>query len=353
MNFSKISKDHIISHNSTAREALKMLEQLPDNDIRTLFVVDSSRMVGTLTDGDIRRGLLEDREISEAVALYMNRNFKRLRRGDIDPEILKKFRSSDIYFLPILNDSDEVVDVINLKTHLTVIPAAALIMAGGRGERLRPLTDSVPKPMLKVGEKPIIEINIDRLIKFGIKRFYISIKYLGDQIKDYFGDGSSKGVKISYIEEEIAMGTLGASSRINDLDFGQLLVMNSDILTNIDFEDFYSYFQRNKALMCAASIPYNVKVPYGIMEMDSDNCVTGLVEKPTYTYYANAGIYMIRKELLGRIPASTMYNATDLMQTLIDDNDKLVHYPILQYWLDIGRHQDYLKAQEDFKHINF
>lgn len=346
-------KEHLIQVTETARHALKILDQLPDNEIRTLLVLEGTKMVGTLTDGDIRRGLLSDREISENVSLYMNRNFKSLKNKDINPEALRKFRDRDIWFLPVLNEAGEVDQVINLRSIRTVIPTVALIMAGGRGERLRPLTDTLPKPMLKVHDRPIIEINIDRLIQFGVKHFYISIKYLGEKIVEHFGDGSSRGVKIEYLREEEPLGTLGACSLIREIEHDQLLVMNSDILTNIDFEDFFNYFKAKDALMCAASIPYNVNIPYGIMKMNEDDCVTGLVEKPTYTYYANAGIYMIHKELLQRIPYNTLYNATDLMQSLIDNCERLVHYPILQYWLDIGKYEDYFRAQQEYKHIHF
>jgi dTDP-glucose pyrophosphorylase/predicted transcriptional regulator len=346
-------KSHYIPITATAREALKILDQLPDNEIRTLFVLDGSKLVGTLTDGDIRRGLLVDREISENISLYMNKNFKSLQKNNVTPEILANFRKQEIWFLPVLNENNEVESIVNLKTTRTIIPAAALIMAGGRGERLRPLTDSLPKPMLKVGDKPIIEWNIDRLRQYGVKKFYISVKYLGEKIIDYFGDGGSKNISIEYIHEEEPLGTLGACSLIKNLGYDQLLVMNSDLLTNIDFEDFYNYYQAKNALMCMASIPYNVNIPYGVMKMDDKDCVTGLVEKPTYTYYANAGIYLLHKDLIAKIPKDVVYNATDLMQQLIDECERLVHYPILQYWLDIGKYEDYIRAQQDHKHINF
>lgn len=346
-------QSHYIPITATAREALKMLDQLPDTEIRALFVLDGNKLAGTLTDGDIRRGLLVDREISENVSLYMNRNFRSLRKGNITPDVLAHYRKQEIWFLPVLNENNEVEGVVNLKTIRTIIPAAALIMAGGRGERLRPLTDSLPKPMLKVGDKPIIEWNIDRLIQYGVNKFYISVKYLSEKIIEYFGNGSSKNVSIEYIHEEEPLGTLGACSMIGDLAYDQLLVMNSDLLTNIDFEDFFNYYQSRNALMCTASIPYNVNIPYGVMRMDEKDRVTGLVEKPTYTYYANAGIYLLHKDLIARIPKGIHYNATDLMQQLIDECERLVHYPILQYWLDIGKYEDYIRAQQDYKHINF
>ena len=346
-------KKHIISVKATAREALQLLDLIPETESRTLFVLNGKKLEGTLTDGDIRRGLLKDKEISDDVSQYMNQTYKSLLKNEANPDVMTKFRKQEVWLLPILNSNSEIEEIIDLKTIRTVIPAAALIMAGGRGERLRPLTDTLPKPMLIVGNKPIIEINIDRLISFGIKHFYISVRYLSEKIIDYLGDGSSKNVIIKYLREEEPLGTLGACSLIDDLEYNQLLVMNSDILTNINFEDFYSYFKSRQAVMCTASIPYNVQVPYGIMQLDGADFVTALIEKPTYTYYANAGIYFLQKDILTLIPNGVVFNATDLMDQLIKTRQKLVQYPILQYWLDIGKYDDYIRAQQDFSRINF
>ena len=346
-------KKHFIPFSSSVREALEILDRLPENEIRVLFVLDGNKMIGTLTDGDIRRGLLQDREISENVSLYMNKNFKSFRSDEVNPENIARYRKLDLWFLPVLNEKSEIERVIDLKSLRTVIPAAALIMAGGRGERLRPLTDILPKPMLKVGDKPIIETNIDRLINFGITKFYISIRYLGEKIKEYLGDGSFKNIFIEYLHEDNSLGTIGSCTLIKNLEYDHLLVMNSDILTNMDYEDFFNYYKSTRAVMCTASVPYNVIIPYGIMNMNEKDFVTSLVEKPTYTYYANAGIYFLNKNLIKKIPKGVVYNATDLMQQLIDNNEKLVQYPILQYWLDIGKLEDFTKAQEDIKHLNF
>lgn len=346
-------KNHFIHVNATAREALQKLDILPETESRTLFVLNEKVLVGTLTDGDIRRGLLQDKEISDSVAVYMNRRYKCLYNSDVKPEVLAKYREQEIWLLPVISEKNEVQEIIDLKSVRTVLPAAALIMAGGRGERLRPLTDTLPKPMLTVGEKPILEINIDRLIQYGICKFYISVRYLSDKIIEHFGDGSSKNISIEYIKEEEPLGTIGACTKIDDLGYEQLLVINSDILTNIDYEDFYNYYKASNALMCTASVPYKLQIPYGIMQTNETDSVTALVEKPTYTYYANAGIYFLDRSLLGSIPKHCVYNATDLMQCLIDQKRKLVHYPILQYWLDIGKYEDYIRAQEEIKHLKF
>lgn len=346
-------KDHLIAVTASGREALQCLDSLPETRSRALFVIDSNKLVGTLTYGDIRRGLLKNKEISDSVTHYMNVDFKSLLKDDINPLLLKEYRKKEYWLLPVLDSCGQIVDVIDLKYKLSVIPAAALIMAGGRGERLKPLTDALPKPMLLVGGKPIIETNIDRLIKFGIKKIYISVGYLAEKIIEYFGDGSNKGIEIEYIREKEPLGTLGACCMIEDLEYDQLIVMNSDVLTNIDFEDLYNHYRSKAALMCVASIPYHVKIPYGIMQSNEEQLVDALIEKPSYTYYANAGIYVLHKDLVMSIPKKRFYNATDLMQQLIDNKQKLVHYPILEYWLDIGKYEDFIRAQQDYKHINF
>ena len=226
-------------------------------------------------------------------------------------------------------------------------------MAGGKGERLRPLTETVPKPMLHVGNKPIIEHNIDRLIQFGVREIYISINYLGDQIKHYFGDGSSKGISIRYVEETEPLGTIGALSLIPEFEEETIFLINSDLLTNIDLEQFYTNHHDAGANMSVASIPYRVQVPYAVLEAQEER-VLGFVEKPGYNYHVSAGMYLIARDALKQwLPKKGFYNATDFMEKLIAEQGKLIHYPHTGYWLDIGKYADYIKAQEDIKYIRF
>ncbi len=348
------SQQHIVIVHQEARVALRCLDSLPDRVSRTLFVVnDSNQLVGSLTDGDIRRGLLNGLEISYPIEAFMNVNFKTLKASDQNLDLIKAYRKAEIQLVPLIDDESHLLEVLDLKKTRTLIPVAALIMAGGRGERLRPLTDSQPKPMLKVGDKPIIEHNVDRLISYGIKEIYISVKYLKEQIMDFFGDGSCKGVNIHYIEETEALGTLGALSLIDELPYEDLLVMNSDILTNIDFEDFYQSFKDHNASMALASIPYQVKVPYAVLDT-VDHRVVAFKEKPNYTYYSNGGIYLLKVELKSLLQKGSYFNATDMMDLLITKKQySLMHYPLLSYWLDIGKYEDFTKAQEDIKHLNF
>lgn len=347
-------QEHIIRKDEKARAALKVLDELPNNVSRTIFVIDeNNKLVGSLTDGDIRRGLLNGLEISYNVEVFMNTQFKFLYEKGKNVDLIEAYRKAGITLIPLLNDQHVLLQILDLKKTKTILPFAAFIVAGGRGERLRPFTDVVPKPMLKIGEKPILEYNIDHLITYGVSEFYISVKYLKEQIMDYFGDGSGKGVNITYIEENEPLGTLGALALIDNIKHEDILVMNSDLLTNIDFGDFYSFYQKNGATMALASVPYTVKIPYAVLEIKGQE-VASFKEKPTYTYYSNSGIYLLKFALKKFVFKDKFFNATDMMdKVILEDDCSLVHYPILDYWLDIGKSEDYAKAQNDIKHLKF
>jgi dTDP-glucose pyrophosphorylase len=343
--------EYIIECHLNGRSALQKLEALSNKESRTLFVLaGGKKLVGTITDGDIRRGLLAGREISEGIDSFMNRDFKFILEGEVKTEVIRHFKGINIQLLPILTPEKELLKILDLKNARSVIPASALIMAGGKGERLRPLTDTMPKPMLNIGGKPILEHTIDRLISFGITKIFISVNYLKEKIMDYFGNGSMKGVEIVYIVESAPLGTIGAMSLIEEIQHEDILVLNSDILTDIDLEDFFLFYKEHGAAMAVASIPYNVNVPYAVLETN-DHVIQAFKEKPSFTYYSNAGIYFLNSVLKDRIVKDKFFNATDLMDELIGSGKKLVHYPVRGYWLDIGRYQDYIKGQEDIKHL--
>jgi NDP-sugar pyrophosphorylase family protein len=225
-------------------------------------------------------------------------------------------------------------------------------MAGGRGERLRPLTDSAPKPLLMVGEKPIIEHNIDRLSNYGIDDIWISVRYLGEQLVDYLKDGSKKAIRINYLWEKDALGTAGALGLVNDFIHEHVLMMNSDLLTNIDFEEMFLFMEREQADFVVACVPYTVNIPYAVMQVENKQ-VTGFKEKPTYTHYSNAGIYLMKRDVVEFVKKNQPYDATDLMEDLIKAKKKVVAFPLIGYWLDIGKHEDYKKAQMDINSIKF
>lgn len=215
-----------------------------------------------------------------------------------------------------------------------------------------PLTQDTPKPLLRVGDKAIIEHNISRLAEFGIDDFWISINYLGELIEKEIGNGHNINIDIKYVNEEKPLGTIGAVSLIQNFNHDNILITNSDLLTNLDYESFFLDFLKNDADFSVATIPYNVSIPYAIIE-NNGNRILDFHEKPTYSYYANAGIYLMKKKLCSKIPNNAFYNATDLLQNLIKENFKVISYPLRGYWLDIGNHEDYKKAQDDLNYIKF
>jgi dTDP-glucose pyrophosphorylase len=329
-------------------EALKILSD--EKSHQTLFVVDENeKLIGTVTDGDIRRGLIKGLNLDSAIHLFCKQHFSYINEK-IDVSYIHDLRKEGIKVLPKLNDAGQIERVYDLIRLKSILPIHAVIMAGGRGERLRPLTDTTPKSMLLLGDKPILEHNIDSLISYGVENITISVRYLSDQIVKYFGDGSNKGISIKYIKEDEPLGTIGCLSQINNIDHDALLILNSDVFTNIDFEDFYLTFERANAAMAVASIPYSVDIPYAIMEL-KDSLITSLKEKPKNTYYANAGIYLIKKETVEFIPKDTFFNATDLIESIIFHKGKIIHSPITGFWIDIGKHDDYNKAKEIMRHL--
>ncbi len=350
MNPAELQKQ-FIDEKETVKVALLMLNEIPDT--LTLFALnDDKQLVGTLTDGDVRRGLLSGLTLDTPVSEFMFRQYRFIRKNEFDLHDIENFRKRLIKLVPLLDDQKRVIKIINLNKQRSVLPLDVVIMAGGRGERLRPLTDTIPKPLLKIGDKPILEHNIDRLIDFGLDDFHIAVKYLGEQIETYFGDGSSKSINIDYIRETAPMGTIGAISLIEGFSSEHVLIINSDILTNIDYEDFYKNFIEEDAVMAVASIPYKVNMPFAVLET-SGSRILSFREKPVYTHYTNAGIYIVKRELLHMIPAGQHYHATELMDAVLAQGQKLIHYPILGYWMDIGRIEDFEKAQQEIKHIKF
>ena len=341
---------HIIQFNASVKEALVKLDYLASDAI--LFLVDKEKkLIGSLTDGDIRRGLIKGINLQAPIKEFIQPNPSFVFEDEDVVEKLELYKSKFYKVVPVLNRNNQIVDIINFKYISTILPLDAVVMAGGKGMRLRPLTENTPKPLLKIGEKPIMEHNIDRLSKVGVKNIHISVNYLGEQIEEYFQDGSNKNLNINYIWEDKPMGTIGSVKLVNEFKYDEILVMNSDSLTNIDFLDFYKSFKKSGADMAVAAIPYNINVPYAVLEINDKQEVLSLKEKPKYTYFSNAGIYIMKTEVLSMIPKGEFFDITDLMEKIIEMNYKLVTYPINGYWIDIGKHEDLKKAQNDIKHV--
>lgn len=343
-------RDHLILSGSIIKDALLQLTRLGIDVI--LFVVDENeRLIGSITDGDIRRGLIKGISIEQPVSAIIQPHPRFIIKGRIDIQEIIAYREQSFRIIPVVKDNGVVIDIINFRQNLSYLPIDVVIMAGGLGQRLQPLTASTPKPMLHVGTKPIIEHNIDRLILFGIYDIWVSVRYLAEQIENYFGDGQKKGVNIKYVHENEPLGTIGGISIIRDFQHDYILVTNSDILTNIDYEQFFLYFLKHDADLAIVSIPFQVKIPYAVLETEENN-VTNFEEKPTYTYQCNGGIYLMKKSVLNYLQFNTFFNSTDLIELLIKNDRKVISYPFSGYWMDIGNHNDFEKAQVDIKSIN-
>lgn len=344
-----MSERFIIKDSASIREALVALDG-NTHDSQTLFVINEQDvMVGTLTDGDIRRGLINGAGLQSRICEIMHRNFKFVRKGEDLTEALKKFRSRLIYFVPVLDNEGHIVDVCNLIKYHTVLPIDAVLMAGGKGERLRPLTEKTPKPLLPVGGKAIIDHNVDRLINYGVKHISVTVNYLGEQLEEHYREPRA-GVQVQTVREPKFLGTIGSIRFVPKFYNDTVLVMNSDLFTNINYEDFYLHFKEHDADMSVAAVPYDVDIPLGILNLDGRN-ITGLSEKPHFGYYANAGIYLIRRSALDLIPEDKMFHSTDLIEVLIAEGRKVIRFPINGTWIDIGSPQEYRRANDLVKYM--
>lgn len=343
--------EHLILLNNTIQNALIQLNGLGKDAI--LMVVDEAgKLVGSITDGDVRRGLIKGITINQQISNIIQPHPRFIRKEEYDIRKIIEFRDSNFRVIPVLDRNDKVIRIINFREMFSYLPVDAVIMAGGLGQRLLPLTATTPKPLLKVGGKPIIDHNISRLISFGVDNLWISVKYLGEQISDYFGNGESRKVKIDYVWEDQPLGTIGAVSKIKDFKHDYVLVSNSDLLTNLDYEQFFLDFLNQDADMSVLTIPYHVNVPYAVLEVNN-KIVSSFKEKPLYTYYSNGGIYLIKRSILGLIPENSRFDATDLLEKLINEGYKVTSFPLSGYWLDIGSPEDFSKAQVDINNIKF
>lgn len=342
-------KRHIIRESVCLKEALAKLNSLRGSSM-TLFVVDAqNKMVGSLTDGDIRRALIAGANVMTPIEDVMHKSFEAIYdRADITR--IKKLRESKIVLVPFLDSNNRIIDIIDLSVQKSVLPVDAVLMAGGKGERLRPLTLETPKPLLSIGEKAIIDRNVERLVEFGVKNISVTVNYLKDKLISHF-EQPVKGVKVDCVAEKKFLGTIGSLALVGEFHNDSILVMNSDLLTDINFEDFYLHFKEHDAMMSAAAIPYTISVPYGIFDLDGRN-IKGVSEKPVYNYYANAGIYLLKKQALKYIPQDIVFNATDLIDALVADNETVIRFPLTSLWIDIGTPEEYLKAKDLIKHLD-
>lgn len=337
---------NIIDERASLREVIGRLNGLSGSSL-TLFVVDESgRMCGTITDGDVRRALLADLTLESSAAQAANRSFRALH-GPVCGESVKAlrvFRQLGITLVPRLDDDGRITEIIDLKATPVRLPVSALLMAGGKGERLRPLTLDCPKPLLEIEGKAIIDYNIEALAAAGVNDITVATRYLAEQIEQHF-EKPVAGVCVKCIREDIPLGTIGAASLMERSDEGSTIVMNSDLITSVSFEEMYLKHYHSDADITIGVVPYQVAVPFAILSLDGEQ-VTGLKEKPTFSYYANAGIYMIKNATLNTVVPGQRTDATDLIESTIATGGKVVYYPIKGTWIDVGSPADFRQAAE-------
>lgn len=331
--------------------ALGLLCEKKGTDPLVLFVMNGEQqIVGTLTDGDVRRSLVAGATLESPVSEVAHRNFKYLKEDEADIELLHECKRLGVELLPVVDADMHIVDIVNFKQQKSLLPLDAVLMAGGKGVRLRPLTEKTPKPLLPVGGKPIIDYNVDNLISYGVKHINVTVNYLAEQIESHFSEPYDS-VQVRCFREPKFFGTIGSIRYVDTFYNDTILVMNSDVFTNLDFEDFYLHFKQHNADMSVCAIPYSIKVPYGIFRIEGDRDINGVIEKPTYNYYANAGIYLIKRELLDLIPADTIFHSTDLLSAAVESGKKVTRFTFNGTWIDIGNSQEYQRAKELVKHL--
>lgn len=332
-----------LPHGATIRAALEALNRSGGH--QTVFVLDGEgRLVGSVTDGDVRRGLLAGSTVDGRVTEVMNPAPKRLVVGEEASELVGALKAKGIRLLPVIDPAGHLVQVKDLEGLESILPIEALIMAGGRGQRLRPYTDTMPKSLIPVAGKPIIEHTLGLLKRYGIERTSISVNYLREHIKGHIGDGSEFGLQVRYVEEDRPLGTAGALGLLTDLKYDTILLMNSDLLTDVALDAMYRRFKASNADLAIATTDHLVDLPYAVMDVEGER-VRSFREKPSLAYPCNAGIYMMKKEVLSRVPSGVPYNATDILQDLLDQGRVVVAFPISGTWFDIGKHEDLERAR--------
>lgn len=339
---------HLISLDAPLVDAVRALNSLSGKAM-TLFAIDGEgRVAGSLTDGDVRRAILGGLGLDGEVSRAVNRDFKRLHSDSIDLERLRAFRQSGVRLVPVLDGEGHIVEIIDTARTRTRLPLRAVLMAGGKGERLRPLTLTTPKPLLEIGGKAIIDYNIEALARCGITDISVTVNYMAEKLEEHFSEERG-GVRVKCVREDRPLGTIGSASLIEFPEEGDTLVMNSDLLTTVSFEDLYLHHRNAGADITIAAVPYNVSVPYAILTTDGGR-VTSLEEKPSYAYYANAGIYIISNRLLRGLPKEQRTDATDLIEEAIASGLHVSYFPISGTWIDIGSPTDFAHARELMRH---
>lgn len=342
-------QETLVPPTATIKDVVETIERAV---AKVALVVDGEgRLLGTVTDGDVRRGLLRGVQITDPASLIMNSTPRVAHSNDDPASIVDMMRRNICRQVPILDADRRVVALRTLEEALQVPrrPNPVFLMAGGRGQRLRPLTDDCPKPMLRIAGRPILQIIVESMVQQGFQDFYISVNYKRDMVRQHFGNGSAYGARIRYVEEEETqpLGTAGALSLIPEIPKHPLIVMNGDILTKVAFGSLLDFHSEHGSVATMCVRDYFVQVPYGVIELD-DHRLSEIVEKPVHRFLVNAGIYVLEPSALKLVPSGTAYDMPALFEQLARERKTASVFPITEYWLDIGRMDDFHKANDDY-----
>ncbi|ANB56053.1 nucleotidyl transferase family protein [Anoxybacillus sp. B7M1] len=343
-------KELLVSPSTSIIETMKNIDQ---NAAQIALVVDDDfRLLGTVTDGDIRRGILRGISLDDQVSKVMNKNPITMKKGASKQAIKRVFQEKKLRQLPILNKNNQVVDVIfsDVLFDSASFDNWVVLMAGGLGTRLRPLTEHIPKPMLTVGTKPILQTILESFIEHGFHQFYFSVNYKREIIKEYFGDGLGWGINIQYLDEDRRLGTAGALSLFTEKPTKPIIVMNGDILTKVNFQQLLQFHEENGSVATMCVREYQHQVPYGVVRTEG-TMLCSIEEKPIERYFVNAGIYVLNPEVLELIPENKYFDMPSLFESIIKLQKKTNVFPIREYWLDIGQIPDFEKANLEFLEV--
>lgn len=337
---------------SSQHTMLEVMRRINETAQGICLVLDAEgRLLDTITDGDLRRAVLAGTNLDRPISEFREKVHKPLTMPASTPraELARILSETRLRHIPLVDGAHRVVDMVQVSDFVGEpsgnLGVSAVVMAGGYGVRLRPLTNEIPKPMLPLGDKPLVEHTIENLRKFGIQQVYMATHYKPEAFSSHFGDGSNFGVQINYIHEDEPRGTAGVLSVLPPGD-DPLLVINGDIVTDVSYEAMLRFHQDGGAEMTVGVRQYEFSVPYGVMEMNGTN-ILGVKEKPTHHFFVNAGIYLIERSAAEHVPVDCSFDMPQLIETLVLVGKKVIGFPISEYWLDIGRLSDYEKARSE------
>ncbi len=337
----------LLKSDRTTQEAAELLTA---NSLRIVLVVDNEhRLLGTVTDGDIRRALMTGNTMTAPVMTVMQKDPIAMAQGESRQQALQIMREKDLLHLPVLDSNGVVVGLETVRDLLFAKqrPNPVLLMAGGFGRRLYPLTRDIPKPLLPVGEKPILQTILEQLVQEGLSHFFLAVHYHSEQVRAHFGDGSRWGVRIDYLEEREPLGTAGALGSLDRAKVDTpLLMMNGDLLTRLDFGQLLDYHEERGGLATMCVREYDFQIPYGVVRGDGGQ-VAEITEKPVQKFFVNAGIYVLEPDILDQCRPKEAVDMPDLLRLAMRKGGKVNMFPIHEYWLDIGQMEEYQRAQID------